>query len=97
MSHKLDCTEKAWDIFVDNIFNKKELRLTPKRKKYINDYWKRWEKYREALIKADLYEGMSWSADRKYPKIDIDTKEKFAQNLLTKNVISHQFNITLNI
>jgi len=95
MSHKLDCTEKAWDIFIAQAFNKKPGRLTSKRKKYINDYWKRWEAYRAALIKANLYEGSSWSGDRKWPKIDINTKEKFTHNLLTKHVISHQFNITL--
>jgi len=91
--HRLDCTEKSWDIFIDHIFNQKELKLTPKRKKYINTYWKKWETYRSALIKAGMYEGSKWSPD--YPAIDINTKDKFTQNLLTKHSTSHEFHITL--
>ena len=52
-----------------------------------------WQKYRSALINSGLYENMSWSADRKWPKIDVDTKEKF-NNLLTKHAISHSLQLT---
>ena len=95
MAHKLDRTEKAWQIFVDNSYHKKPGRLTPKRKKYIDRVWPMWKKYRSALIDSGLYEGMSWSADSKWPKIDVDTKEKFMHNLLTKHAISHSFTINL--
>ena len=50
MSHKLDRTEKAWDIFIAQAYNKKPGRLTPKRKKYIDRVWPKWKKYRSALI-----------------------------------------------
>ena len=96
MSHKLDRTEKAWDIFIAQAYHKKPGRLTPKRKKYIDRVWLMWSKYRSALIDSGLYEGMSWSGDRKWPKIDVNTKEKFMHNLLTKHAISHSFIIDLN-
>ena len=95
MAHKLDRTEKAWDIFIAQAYNKKPGRLTPKRKKYIDRVWPMWQKYRSALIKSGLYEGMSWSGDSKWPKIDVDTKKKFMHNLLTKHAISHSFTINL--
>jgi len=95
MAHKLDRTDKAWDIFIAQAYNKKPGRLTPKRKAYIDRTWKQWSKYRSALIDSGLYEGMSWSGDRKWPKIDVDTKEKFMHNLLTKHAISHSFTINL--
>jgi hypothetical protein len=96
MSHKLDRTEKAWDIFIAQAYHKKPGRLTPKRQKYIDRVWPMWSKYRSALIESGLYEGMSWSADRKWPKIDVDSKEKFTHNLLTKYAISHSFTINLD-
>ena len=96
MSHKLDRTEKACDIFIAQACNKKPGRLTPKRKAYIDRVWPKWKKYRSALINSGLYEGMSWSGDRKWPKIDVDTKEKFMHNLLTKHAISHSFSINLD-
>jgi len=96
MGHKLDRTEKAWNIFIAQAYNKKPGRLTPKRKKYIDRVWLMWSKYRSALIDSGLYEGMSWSGDRKWPKIDVNTKEKFMHNLLTKHAISHSFTIDLN-
>ena len=34
---------------------------------------------------------MAWSGDRKYPKIDIDTKEKLTKTMLTQHCISHTF------
>ena len=70
---------------------KKPKRLTPKRQKYINILWPQWKIYRDALKKAGLYGGMAWSAERKYPKIDIDTKEKFTESMLTQHCISHTF------
>ena len=94
MAHKLDCTEKAWQIMMEKTTFKKPMRMTPKRQRYINDTWPRWKKYRQALIDADLYKGCAWSADRKWPTVDIDTKEKFTINLLTNHCLSHQFNIT---
>jgi hypothetical protein len=96
MSHKLDRTDKAWDISIAQAYNKKPGRLTPKRKAYIDRVWPKWKKYRSALINSGLYEGMSWSADRKWPKIDVDTKEKFMHNLLTNHAISHSFTINLD-
>ena len=74
---------------------RKSKRMTPKRQKAIDDSWPRWKVYRDALKKADLYQGMALSADRKWPRIDIDTKEKFTETMLTQYCISHQF--TLNI
>ena len=96
MAHKLDCTEKAWNIFITQAYHKKPGRLTPKRKKYIDEVWKKWSAYRSALIKSGLYEGCSWSGDRKWPKVDINTKEKMTHNLLTKHAISHSFTINLD-
>ena len=64
MAHKLDCTEKAWNIFITQAYHKKPGRLTPKRKKYIDEVWKKWSAYRSALIKSGLYEGCSWSGAR---------------------------------
>ena len=74
MSHKLDCTEKAWEIMMKHTTWRKPLRMTSKRQRYIDIVWPRWKKYRNALIKADLYQGLAWSGDRKYPKIDIKAK-----------------------
>ena len=91
MSHKLDCTEKAYKIMMEATTWKKPKRMTPKRQKYINILWPQWKIYRDALKKAGLYQGMAWSAERKYPKIDIDTKEKFTESMLTQHCISHQF------
>ena len=91
MAHKLDCTEKAYKIMMEATTWKKPKRMTPKRQKYINILWPQWKIYRDALKKAGLYGGMAWSAERKYPKVDIDTKEKFTQSMLTQHCISHQF------
>ena len=91
MSHKLDCTEKAYKIMMEATTWKKPKRMTPKRQKYINILWPQWKIYRDALKKAGLYGGMAWSAERKYPKVDIDTKEKFTQSMLTQHCISLQF------
>ena len=91
MSHKLDCTEKAYKIMMDATTWKKPKRMTPKRQKYINILWPQWKIYRDALKKAGLYGGMAWSAERKYPTVDIDTKEKFTQSMLTQHCISHTF------
>ena len=96
MSHKLDCTEKAWDIFITQAYHKKPGRLTPKRKKYIDEVWKKWSAYRSALIKSGLYSGSAWSGDRKWPKVDINTKEKMTHNLFPKHAISHSFTINLD-
>ena len=38
---------------------------------------------------------MAWSAESKYPKVDIDTKEKFTESLLTQHCISHRFSLDL--
>ena len=40
---------------------------------------------------AKLYGGMAWSGDSKWPKIDINTKEKFTETMLTQHCISHTF------
>ena len=74
MAHKLDCTEKAYEIMMKHTTWKKPKRMTPKRQKAIDASWPRWKIYRDALKKAGLYGGMAWSAERKYPKVDIDTK-----------------------
>ena len=95
MAHKLDCTEKAYKIMMDATTWKKSKRMTPKRKKAINESWKRWSIYRQALKKAGLYGGMAWSGDSKWPKVDINTKEKFTETLLTQHCISHTFNLNL--
>ena len=91
MAHKLDCTDKAFDIMLEHTVWRKPKRLTPKRQKYIDQVWAKWSIYRNALKKADLYGGMAWSGDRKYPKIDIDTKEKLTKTMLTQHCISHTF------
>ena len=91
MAHKLDCTEKAYEIMMKHTHWRKPKRMTPKRQKAIDESWPRWKVYRDALKKADLYQGMAWSADRKWPRIDIDTKEKFTETMLTQHCISHQF------
>ena len=95
MSHKLDCTEKAYEIMMKHTTWRKPKRMTPKRQKAIDDSWPRWEKYRDALKKADLYGGMAWSEDRKWPRIDIDTKEKFTETMLTQHCISHTFTLDI--
>ena len=38
---------------------------------------------------------MAWSGDSKWPKVDINTKEKFTETLLTQHCISHTFNLNL--
>ena len=48
------------------------------------------------MIKADLYQGCAWSGDSKWPKVDINTKEKFIESLLTQHCTSHTFNISLD-
>lgn len=95
MTHKLDCTEKAWEIMMKHTNYRKPLRMTSKRKRYIDYVWPRWQKYRQALIDANLYQGCAWSGDNKFPKVDIDTKEKLTESLLTQHCTSHTFNITL--
>jgi len=77
MSHKLDCTEKAYEIMMKQTT------------------WKKWKIYRQALLDAGLYGGMAWSGDSKWPKVDIDTKEKFTESLLTQHCISHRFSLDL--
>ena len=91
MSHKLDCTEKAYEIMMKHTQWRQPKRMTPKRQKAIDASWPRWKVYRDALKKAGLYGGMAWSAERKYPKVDIDTKEKFTESMLTQHCISHTF------
>ena len=49
MSHKLDCTEKAYKIMMEATTWKKPKRMTPKRQKYINILWPQWKIYRDAL------------------------------------------------
>ena len=95
MAHKLDCTEKAYEIMMKHTTWRKPKRMTPKRQKAIDASWPRWKIYRDALKKAGLYGGMAWSAESKYPKIDIDTKEKFTESMLTQHVISHTFSLDI--
>ena len=95
MANKLDCTEKAYEIMMKHTNWRKPKRMTPKRQKAIDASWKRWKIYRQALLDAGLYGGMAWSGDSKWPKVDIDTKEKFIESLLTQHCTSHTFNITL--
>ena len=96
MANKLDCTEKAFDIMMEHTNFRKPKRMTPKREKTINESWNKWKVYRQALINAKLYGGSSWSGDRKWPKVDINTKDKFIKTMLTQHCISHTFNITLD-
>ena len=91
MAHKLDCTEKAYEIMMKHTHWRKPKRMTPKRQKAIDASWPRWKIYRDALKKAGLYGGMAWSGDSKWPKIDINTKEKFTETMLT----TQQVNILL--
>ena len=91
MAHKLDCTKKAYEIMMKHTTWRKPKRMTSKRQKAIDASWPRWKVYRDALKKAGLYGGMAWSAESKYPKIDIDTKEKFTESMLTQHCISHTF------
>jgi hypothetical protein len=42
-----------------------------------------------------MYKGCEWSGDKKYPRVDIDTKEKFTTNLLTHHMLSHNFTIEI--
>jgi hypothetical protein len=95
MANKLDCTEKAWSIMMKHTTWRKPLRMTSKRQRYIDIMWPRWKKYRDAMVKANLYQGCAWSGDSKWPKVDINTKEKFIESLLTQHCTSHTFNITL--
>ena len=91
MAHKLDCTEKAYEIMMKHTNWRKPKRMTPKRQKAIDASWPRWKIYRDALKKANLQGGKAWSGDSKYPKVDIDTKEKFTESMLTQHCISHTF------
>ena len=95
MANKLDCTDKAFDIMMEHTTWRKPKRMTPKRQKAIDASWERWKIYRQALIDANLYGGMAWSGDRKFPKVDINTKEKFTESMLTQHVISHTFSLDL--
>ena len=54
MSHKLDCTEKAYEIMMKHTHWRKPKRMTPKRQKAIDESWPRWKVYRDALKKANL-------------------------------------------
>ena len=95
MANKLDCTEKAYEIMMKHTTWKKPKRMTPKREKMINDSWTKWKVYRQALIDAKLYSGSAWSGDRKWPKVDINTKEKFTESMLTQHCISHTFTLDI--
>ena len=95
MAHKLDCTDKAYEIMMKHTRWRKPKRMTPKRQKAIDSSWKRWKIYRQALIDANLYNGMAWSAERKFPKVDINTKEKFTESMLTQHCISHTFSLDI--
>ena len=70
-------------------------RLTPKREAAINEAWPRFKKYMDALKTAGMYEGLRWSADRKYKPIHIDTKEQFTEILLRNHSISNQYHVVL--
>ena len=74
---------------------KKPKRMTPKRQKAIDESWGRWKIYRQALLNANLYSGMAWSEDSKWPKVDINTKEKFTESMLTQHCISHTFTLDI--
>ena len=95
MANKLDCTDRAYEIMMEHTNWRRPKRMTPKREKIINESWNKWKVYRQALINAKLYGGSSWSGDRKWPKVDINTKEKFTEAMLTQHSISHTFSITL--
>ena len=95
MGHKLDRTEKAWDIFIAQAITKNQVDLHLNVKSILIECGQCGRNIDQLLIDSGLYEGMSWSADRKWPKIDVDTKEKFMHNLLTKHAISHSFTINL--
>ena len=95
MANKLDCTEKAWSIMMKNTTWRKPLRMTSKRQRYIDIMWPRWKKYRDAMVKANLYQGCAWSGDSKWPKVDINTKEKFTESMLTQHCISHTFTLDI--
>ena len=47
MSHKLDCTEKAYEIMMKHTHWRKPKRMTPKRQKAIDASWPRWKIYRD--------------------------------------------------
>ena len=55
-----------------------------------------WMIYRQALLDAGLYGGMAWSGDSKWPKVDINTKEKFTESMLTQHCISHTFTLDID-
>jgi hypothetical protein len=38
---------------------------------------------------------MAWSGDSKWPKVDINTKEKFTESMLTQHCISHTFTLDI--
>ena len=73
----------------------KKKRLTPKRQAYIDEAWPKWKIYMDALKAAGLYKGLSWSADSWRPKRNIDTKEKFIEELLTNHSINCAFRMEL--
>ena len=95
MANKLDCTEKAWQMMMKHTTWRKPLRITSKRQRYIDIMWPRWKKYRDAMVKANLYQGCAWSGDSKWPKVDINTKEKFTESMLTQHCISHTFTLDI--
>ena len=74
---------------------RKPKRMTPKRQKAIDASWKKWKIYRQALLDANLYNGMAWSGDSKWPKVDINTKEKFTESMLTQHCISNTFTLDI--
>ena len=43
MANKLDCTDKAFEIMMDNTRWRKPKRMTPKREKIINESWAKWK------------------------------------------------------
>ena len=50
MAHKLDCTEKAYEIMMKHTTWRKPKRMTPKRQKAIDASWPRWKVYILKLI-----------------------------------------------
>jgi len=97
MTHRLDLTEEAYEIMLKNrVPLKKPKRLTERRKNIIDHKWFQWETLRDALIKANLYGGSRWSGDRKYPRIDINTKEKFTKSMLEHHSLMMNFTIELD-
>jgi len=73
----------------------KKRRLTPKRKKLINEVYPRYERYIKQMKQLGIYEGVYWSADRKNKPIHINTKEKFTEHLLYNCSLSFNYHIRL--